>query len=207
MEEYPIKLMYKPGKTNRADALSQCPDFATDPYNDKPTIALPEDLFVKPNTPVLDLGTYAHSAMKHPLRNRGIMMATNPCQICVYEIGDDIYSSTVNGDVMMAQTRHLSTLNQWKAAHGIQHRPGDLWWKEDALVVVGNNNLQRGVTCLFHNSVTAGHPGITKTVNAVACYYWWPGMKDFITQYIKGCAICQMNKVNTHPLKLPLYPI
>jgi hypothetical protein len=32
-------------------------------------------------------------------------------------------------------------------------------------------------------------------------------MKDFITQYIKGCATCQMNKVNTHPTKPPLYLI
>jgi hypothetical protein len=46
MEEYPIALMYKPGKTNRADALSRQPDFAPDPYNNKPIIALPEELFV-----------------------------------------------------------------------------------------------------------------------------------------------------------------
>ena len=32
-------------------------------------------------------------------------------------------------------------------------------------------------------------------------------MKDFITAYIKGCATCQMNKINTHPTKLPLFPI
>jgi Chromo (CHRromatin Organisation MOdifier) domain len=32
-------------------------------------------------------------------------------------------------------------------------------------------------------------------------------MRDFITEYMKGCATCQMNKVNTHPTKPPLYPI
>jgi hypothetical protein len=32
-------------------------------------------------------------------------------------------------------------------------------------------------------------------------------MCDYITQYIKGCAMCQMNKVNTNPTKPPLYPI
>ena len=32
-------------------------------------------------------------------------------------------------------------------------------------------------------------------------------MKDFITQYVKGCAVCQMNKVNTHPTRPPIYPI
>jgi Chromo (CHRromatin Organisation MOdifier) domain len=32
-------------------------------------------------------------------------------------------------------------------------------------------------------------------------------MRDHITQYIKGCATCQMHKVNTNPTKPPLYPI
>ena len=32
-------------------------------------------------------------------------------------------------------------------------------------------------------------------------------MHNFVTQYIKGCATCQMNKVNTHPTKPVLYPI
>jgi hypothetical protein len=72
---------------------------------------------------------------------------------------------------------------------------------------VGNNDLWRGVIALFHNSIMAGHPGITKTIHAIAQYYWWPGMKDFITQYIKGCTTCQMHKVNTHPTKPPLYLI
>jgi hypothetical protein len=32
-------------------------------------------------------------------------------------------------------------------------------------------------------------------------------MCDHITSYIKGCATCQMNKVNTNPTKPPLYLI
>ena len=32
-------------------------------------------------------------------------------------------------------------------------------------------------------------------------------MKDFVTAFVKGCATCQMHKINTHPTKLPLFPI
>ena len=32
-------------------------------------------------------------------------------------------------------------------------------------------------------------------------------MKDFVTNYVKGCATCQMNKINTHPTCPPLFPI
>ena len=72
---------------------------------------------------------------------------------------------------------------------------------------MGNDDLKRGVISLFHDHIAAGHPGIAKTTQNIAQYYWWPGMRDHITQYIKGCATCQMNKVNTNPTKPPLYPI
>jgi len=32
-------------------------------------------------------------------------------------------------------------------------------------------------------------------------------MNDWIADYIKGCAICQQNKIITHPKKTPLYSI
>lgn len=37
--------------------------------------------------------------------------------------------------------------------------------------------------------------------------YWWPGLATFIKNYVDGCAICQQNKVNTHPSSPPLFPI
>jgi len=89
----------------------------------------------------------------------------------------------------------------------MEYRPGGLWWKDQALVVVGNDNLKRGVTSKFHDALMAGHPGIAKTTTEICKYYWWPGIQDFITEYIKGCTTCQMNKVNMNPSKPPVYPI
>jgi hypothetical protein len=80
-------------------------------------------------------------------------------------------------------------------------------WKGDALVVVENNDLRRGVLYHFHTSKTTGHLGITKTIQLIQPHYWWPHMKDFVTAYIKGCATCQMNKINTHPTQPPLFSI
>ena len=72
---------------------------------------------------------------------------------------------------------------------------------------MGNDDLRRGVISLFHNPPTAGHPGIAKTTTLLTKYYWWPGMHDMVTQYIKGCAQCQMTKTNTMPTKPPVNPI
>jgi Integrase zinc binding domain len=72
---------------------------------------------------------------------------------------------------------------------------------------VGNNGLKREVISLFHDPPMAEHPRIAKTMTLAAQHYWWPGMKDFITAYIKGCANCQMSKINTHPDKPTMFPI
>jgi hypothetical protein len=80
-------------------------------------------------------------------------------------------------------------------------------YKNQALVVVEDNSLRRGVTHLFHDSLTAGHPGISKTIDLIKQHYWWPHMHDFITAYVKGYVTCQMNKVNMHPTKPPLFLI
>src|SRR5579863_4722887 len=81
------------------------------------------------------------------------------------------------------------------------------FWKRGALVVVGNNDLKRGVITLFHDSPMVGHPRIAKTIMAISKNYWWPGMKLDVTEYIKGCATCQMTKTNTNPNKPAISPI
>jgi len=98
------------------------------------------------------------------------------------------------------------TIRRWRMAHTLS-KSGDLWMKEGAFIVVGNNTLKRGVISLFHDSMTAGHPRISKTLALMKPYYWWPNMKNFVIEYIKGCATCQITKVNMQPTRPPLFPI
>jgi len=72
---------------------------------------------------------------------------------------------------------------------------------------MADNKLRRGVISLFHDHVATGHTRITKTLQLIAPYFWWPNMKTFVTEYVKGCATCQMTKVNTHPAYPSLFPI
>ena len=56
--------------------------------------------------------------------------------------------------------------------------------------------LRREITSQFHDKILAGHPGEIKTLNAIKEHYWWPGMRSFIKNYVKGCGICQQFKIN-----------
>jgi hypothetical protein len=72
---------------------------------------------------------------------------------------------------------------------------------------VADDGLRRGVTSLYHDSLTAGHPRILKTCHLLAKDYWWPNMKDFVTAYVHGCATCQASKANTTHPRIPHFPI
>lgn len=59
-----------------------------------------------------------------------------------------------------------------------------------------NNQLERKILSLFHNSLLAGHPGEKSIYNALAEYFWWNSMQHLVHQYVKGCATYQQNKIN-----------
>ena len=52
-----------------------------------------------------------------------------------------------------------------------------------------------------HDSPTAGHPSIKKILHKVSNQHSWPGLKQFVTNYVKGCESCQKYKINQYPLK------
>ena len=57
-----------------------------------------------------------------------------------------------------------------------------------------------------HYYMTAGHPGIAKTLKLVTRMFWWPNMKKDIEKYIKGCHTCQTVKPKQQPKVAPLQP-
>jgi len=56
----------------------------------------------------------------------------------------------------------------------------------------------------LHNSPMAGHPGIANTWKLVREQYEGPRLRQFMEDYIKGCARCQESKTNVHRSKAPL---
>ena len=72
---------------------------------------------------------------------------------------------------------------------------------------MGEGLEKRKIIQAYHDVPAYGHPGINRTKDLVAKYYWWLQLNQDIHEYVKGCAQCQQNKINTHPQKAPLSPI
>jgi hypothetical protein len=109
--------------------------------------------------------------------------------------------------VMVLQKQQATLMKEWEKEHNLQVDKDRCFRKGITLVVPPDDKLQRDLVELMHNSPTAGHPGIDKTHKALLRQYWWPGCKEFVWQYVKGCAACQANKPIIHHNNLLLNPI
>jgi len=70
-----------------------------------------------------------------------------------------------------------------------------------------NQELRMEIAQKFHDSPTAGHPGELETFNGIKEHYWWPGMRSFVKNYVKGCGTCQQFKINRNPSHPTFMPI
>ena len=70
-----------------------------------------------------------------------------------------------------------------------------------------SDQFLRNVLQELHNHPTAGHPKRDETLWKIRELYQWPKMNQWITNYIKGCATCQQNKIQTHRKKTPPFGI
>ena len=114
--------------------------------------------------------------------------------------------STIDERIHGHQQTQQNLLSKWATTYPLTQSDG-LHWYGDRLVVVEDSSLKRGVISLYHDSITAGHPGISNTTWAIAKDFWWPAMKKDVTEYVKGCTTCQSRKNQPNKAKPPPFPI
>jgi hypothetical protein len=93
-----------------------------------------------------------------------------------------------------------SSLQDWKTVDGIMTYQGRIYIPPD-------DDLRREVLRLHHDIPGASHSGRFKTFELTKREFWWPGLHQFVTRYVAGCAACQQGKINTHPTSPALIPI
>ena len=69
---------------------------------------------------------------------------------------------------------------------------GQCWYKGSKLVVPKAVRVQ--LLEELHDAPYSGHRGVTKTVELVAKFYWWPKMRSEIQHHVRTCATCQFTK-------------
>ena len=61
-----------------------------------------------------------------------------------------------------------------------------------------------GIISEAHDSAIGGHKDIAKTYHRVHKQYFWSGIKQNISEYVKTCAKCQRGKLVRVKTKQPI---
>jgi hypothetical protein len=125
---------------------------------------------------------------------------------------------TVLPNQLFAHTLNLEDLDQevrqsqeklpkeWKEQYNlIESEEG--WMRQGQLAVGDTPELCHRLTAAHHDHTMAGHPGIQCMTSLVSQRYWWPGLREFVRNYVKGCATCQATKAGMTKPRVPLFPI
>ena len=91
-----------------------------------------------------------------------------------------------------------SSITDWTYEGGHLYFKGRMYIPPDA---------RHTLVSSLHSSLTLGHAGQFHTKTFLKCDFWWPGLATYVNKFIEGCAMCQQNKVNTHPVRPPSNPI
>jgi hypothetical protein len=183
LSEYDIEIHHIKGKSNRrADALSRRPDYNNGENDNRDVTVLPNHIFVRA-ADISAASTDQPSSPHIPTLSPEMMVIDHP----IYEQDEDV-------------------LKTWIDPHRLKRIHGT-WYKDGRRVVTGGLHDKRTIIRAHHDPPVYGHPGITRSIQLMSRHYWWPKIRQDVHDYVKGCADCQRNKINTHPIRAPLQPI
>ena len=122
---------------------------------------------------------------------------------------EDLEIMDLERNIVVAQKKHPELVKHWRRTKQVLDRRASYTAELTACkngiqaVIPPEDSLKREILRIYHNSIAAGHPGRDQTYENVAKWYWWPGMCEWIAQYVKGCGPCQQNKALMHRAKIP----
>ncbi len=150
---------------------------------------------------------------RHLLLGNNIIVDYQPKDNFLEEIGlpSCVFVNTTSAldydhAILNAQRNNTDELQTIRSKYPLTN-DNNHWTLNHRLIVMGNNDLKRGVITLYHNFPTTGHAEGRKTLLTINRDYWWPSMWQDVADFVKGCATCQSTKSRTTQPKPPLYPI
>jgi RNase H-like domain found in reverse transcriptase/Integrase zinc binding domain/Chromo (CHRromatin Organisation MOdifier) domain len=141
--------------------------------------------------------------------NQRMTMLPEPIFIRVFDADSD---GSLEHTITLIQNAHHALMKEWEGTFPIERvdNPRFPFWRDikgQRLVIPPDQGLKRELMHSWHDGPFSGHPRRDETIRKINREYFWPGARAWITEYVKGCAICQQNKNLTHRVKTPPFHI
>ncbi|GBM28454.1 Transposon Tf2-9 polyprotein [Araneus ventricosus] len=96
---------------------------------------------------------------------------------------------------------HLLDINEIKTQQKNDNLCGPKYYEVKDVIVIKKKNLYKIVVpfslrlkLLNQAHEQFGHPGVQKMLNLITPQYYWPNITSDITEFVKHCSVCQLNK-------------
>jgi len=185
LSEFNFKIVYRAGSNNgKPDALSRRPDYALNADNSSSDV------------PFTVLRPENFSAV-------ATLVSSINDQILQEYKDDEFYSDTYNQ--LNSENKDASIkLKDFSISNSF------LLFKNKIYVPP---KCRSSILNICHDSPSAGHFGIKKTINLINRDFWWPSLQSDVKDYIRSCEICSRSKDSRHkpygflnPLDIPNKP-
>ncbi len=186
LSEFNFKIVYRSGSNNgKPDALSRRPDYALN-NDDSSSSDVPFTVLRPENfCAVTTLVSSINDQILQEYKN------------------DEFYTDTYN----MLNSGNLDIPSKFK----------DFTISNSFLLFKGKiyvpPNCRPSILNICHDSPSAGHFGIKKTINLINRDFWWPSLLLDVKNYVRSCDTCSRSKDNRHkpygflnPLDIPNKP-
>ena len=79
------------------------------------------------------------------------------------------------------------------------------WWAPfKGIIRVTNKDEIRIILNDLHLLSTSGHAGVSRMINNIKKYYFWPSMYNDVKTFVKRCDTCQKQKHSNYYTKQPM---
>ena len=185
LQQFDIEVGYRPGTTNQnADCLSRTPINAVDATLQNGAPALPD--------------TEEATILGWIPEWRAAQEEDEFCQLILQR-----FQERVSQEEELDGNQPNETLSSPEEKFMILDG-GLIGTKNGALFVP--KSLIQDILDRHHNHKTAAHMGINRTLSRIQTKYFWPRMKESVTEFIKKCLICAKRKAHKRNIA-PLQPI
>ena len=188
LSDFNFTIEYRPGKQNAAaDALSRkdIPSFlGGDDSSKTPMVLLKPELFVNTITQTnFELEINLTKKIKNKIST------------------DEFFAPIIEEIKKGTQDNDNYSFNE------------DMLFHKGCICIPNDHEIKKTILEECHDTLAAGHFGITRTHATVSRNYYWPGMRKFIKDYVNSCDTCIRNKTYPHkqygllqPLPIPETP-
>ncbi|KAB2611825.1 S ribonuclease [Pyrus ussuriensis x Pyrus communis] len=132
------------------------------------------------------------------LRATGVRLEVEDRDVALlanFQVRPILVDRVLAAQVADEQTQELIQAREQGRRRDLRVRDSDgMLMLEGRMFVPNVVDLKKEILDEAHISAYAMHPGATKMYHTIRPFYYWPGMKREIAEYVSRCAICQQVK-------------